>query len=173
MAEKIESQFCNPNTMQKAWDGIREECDHFDSAVGMMAETCSLDNLLIPGCKLPGVNLEYAEIPIIVNTGGGGLDFDFDIVFQIGVESFNFNTGDLMENEIGEYFSRSLYFNAKATEGQSIEITVYNNETDEELAREAIDFTFARNSYWSSRREVTVNDISVDHPEVDIVFTNW
>ncbi|WP_234567454.1 hypothetical protein [Rhodohalobacter sp. 614A] len=171
MAEKIESQFCNPTTMQKAWDGIREECDHFDSAVGLMAETCSTGFLQVPSCSVPSTNLKTAAIAIDLNTEY--LDFDFDIIFQFSSDTFHFVSDDLLENETTGFYTRRFVFDVDIVEGETVEVIVMNVEKDEEIGRGSRVFTFARNSYWSSKRAVEVSAPNPYHTEARVLFKSW
>lgn len=171
MAEKIESQFCNPNTMQKAWDGIREECDHFDSAVGLMAESCATGFLKVPGCGVPGTNLKSAGIYLKLTTSY--LDFDFDIILQFSSDTFHFGSNDLAETETNGFYNRLFLLDVNIVEGEVVEVIVMNVAEDEEIGRESVDFSFARNSYWSSTREIEVSSPDQNNQEADVIFTSW
>ena len=76
MGGKIMAQGCDPNTMEKAYDRIRDDCDFPNAAVGVLAETCEVERsgngtIVEPGCQLPGLELQSAGISI-----GVGIDLE-------------------------------------------------------------------------------------------------
>ncbi|NBC03160.1 MAG: hypothetical protein GVY20_05575 [Bacteroidetes bacterium] len=170
MYEKIDAQGCNPNTMQKAWDQIREDCDHFDSAVGLMAETCTFGNTAKPGCNLPAANLSDHNIHILLDhgvpTSGEVYNIvvnvrDHTSVYEIKYEEFapeetRFSPDDLVVNE-GDIFEIIIEY-------------IDQNGIAQEIAKESQTFTFARNGLWDDERVVFINL----HPTVPgINFFFW
>lgn len=176
MYEKIDAQGCNPNTMQKAWDQIREDCDHFDSAVGLMAETCSFGSTARPGCNLPGINLKDHNISIklidgFYSTRESNADyFNANIVINIHNQSFVF--------EVNDFEGEELLFQPEdlvVHEGDVIEVVLENinhleDGTANEIARNSVNFTFSRNGNWHRQREIYFESSRIV-PRLD--FRNW
>lgn len=170
MYEKIDAQGCNPNTMQKAWDQIREDCDHFDSAVGVMAETCTFSNKAKPGCKLPGIDLSAYNIYIALDHGRIFSDEVYNIVINIHDQSYIF---EIKYDEFATDITRFTPEDIVIHEGDIFEVIVeYIDEEGQiqEITRETKRFTFARNGSWGSERVIFFN---LDPTEARLTFYNW
>lgn len=168
MFEKIEVQACNPNTMQKAWDGIREECDHSDSAVGLMAETCSLGGTARPGCNLPGAVMSDHSISIHLTYSTILTDKQYNISISIRDHLSVYET---MPDEIETFiFSPDGFV---INEGDEVEVIVEvldANGAAQEIARASETFTFARNGSWNEQRGV---DFFLREEDTLINFLQW
>lgn len=169
MHEKIESQFCNPNTMQKAWDAIREECDHSDSAVGLMAETCSIvsANTARPGCNLPSISMAPYNIAIglyVTNL----LEQNFNIIVNVRDHSSVFE----IEAETSGWVTFSPE-DLTITEGDLVEVIaeiIPETGDLQEIGRASETFTFARPGSWNVERSV---DILLQQNSATFQFYEW
>lgn len=170
MYEKIDAQGCNPNTMQKAWDQIREDCDHFDSAVGMMAETCTFSNKTKPGCNLPGIDLSDYNIHILLDHGRIFTEDIYNIVINVHDQSYIF---EIKYDEFATNETRFSPENLLIHEGDVFEIIVeFINENGiaQEVSRINQTFTYARNGSWGTERIIFFN---LDPETTSIDFFNW
>lgn len=170
MYEKIDAQGCNPNTMQKAWDRIREDCDHFDSAVGLMAETCSIPsaNTARPSCNLPSISMAPYNIVIRVYIENQ-LEQNANIIVNIRDHSSVF--------EIEPKSSRMLFtFSPEdfiIIEGDLVEVIaeiVPESGELQEVGRSSETFTFRRPGFWDIERSV---DILLRQNSTHIRFNVW
>lgn len=170
MHERIDAQGCNPNTMQKAWDQIREDCDHSSSAVGLMAETCTFGRTAKPGCNLPGINLGDHSISILLDHGLPFSDETYNIVINVLDQSYVF---EIMRDDSQTRQTRFIPEDLFIHEGEIFEVLIeYIDEdgTAQEIARESQPFTFARNGRWGAERAIF---FGLDPEDPDIKFFFW
>lgn len=183
MADNIGGQLCRVNNMTNAWDRIREECDHFDSAVGLMAETCYMglrnsafdEMFTVPDCKVLIANLKQSGIEINIYTTN--FTFDFDIIFQFPRDSFHFGSDQVNTGSANGNYSLPLLFDVDVVEGDFVEIIVINTETNIEIGRESVRFTFDRKDNWARGRFVVVHTPDFQIPghgeTAHITFDGW
>ena len=166
MAGKISSFSCNPNVMENAWNGIREDCGVLaDLYVGYMTERCSENIDFTPDCVGKG-SLNSSGLKLRYNYVGG-----IDSVYVIvkvgnnsgGTESITVKSSDTRE---------IIYGNSDVPEGEEVEIIVLDPYTDEELVSESHEFTFERNQIWWNTRTVKISYFSNDQ-KYYVNFEMW
>ena len=165
MAGKISSLSCNPNVMENAWNGIREDCGVLaDLYVGYMTERCSEGVDFTPDCVEKG-SLTSSGLKLRYNYVGG-----IDSVYVIvklennnDSESFTIKSKDTRE---------LIYGSIDVSEGKEVQIIVLDPYTDEELVSESHQFTFERDQNWWNTRTVKISYFSNDQ-KYYINFEMW
>ena len=164
MAGKISNLSCNPNVMENAWNGIREDCGVLaDLYVGYMTERCSEGLELTPDCigkgslKSTGLKLRYNYV--------GGIDSVYVIVKVgngSGSESITIKSSE----------TREILYDNDVSEGEDVEVLVIDPYTDEELVSESREFTFERDQIWWNTRTVKISYFSNDQ-KYYVNFEMW
>lgn len=169
MYEKIEAQGCNPNTMQKAWDRIREDCDHSESAVGLMAETCEWNSFTArPSCGIPSADMFTNKIHfemVVTNQ----TDRAFNIIVNVRDNSSIFEIEPNATSQVVRFWPDDF----SITEGDEVEIIseiIPDSGTLREISRSSNTFTFVRNGYWGYLRYVK---IITSEETASFEYFNW
>lgn len=172
MYDKIDAQGCNPNTMQKAWDQIREDCDHSSSAVGLMAETCTFGRTAKPGCNLPSLNVNDHYTSILLDHGQVFSDDVYNIVINVQDQSYIF---EVKYDESADHLTRFILEDLVISEGDIFEVIVEHIDEDgiaQEIGKETQIFTFARNGLWEHERLIFFTSLEPDE-RTEINFVAW
>ncbi len=176
MFHKIESNDCNPDSMESAVVLLKDECGLFSAQAftGVMAHSCASEEFTRrPLCNsddddiiLTSLYLNNVQIALDVLTTR-----DPDEIILVEILNGNGAGGEegafqLQEGDHADHFIETL------SNGATVEIVVSNMETKEILIQKPVLNRFWRSGYWNEIRTAQVQYLPLSK-EYDVVFSYW